>query len=100
MHRHQRTIDTRVCVSHRRRRKSQSETQMPDDFTLSRRRFLGAAMTTLAASELELMGLVAAQARPRSSEGSASFGPVKQIKAGVLNIGYVEEGTANGPAVV
>jgi pimeloyl-ACP methyl ester carboxylesterase len=30
----------------------------------------------------------------------ASFGPVKQIKAGVLNVGYVEAGPADGPAVV
>jgi len=30
----------------------------------------------------------------------ASFGPVKQIEAGVLNTGYVEAGPADGPAVV
>ncbi|MGO4430507.1 alpha/beta fold hydrolase, partial [Streptomyces sp. MCAF7] len=29
-----------------------------------------------------------------------SFGPVKQIKAGDLNVGYVEAGPANGPPVV
>ena len=29
-----------------------------------------------------------------------SFGSVKQIEAGVLNVGYVEAGPANGPAVV
>jgi pimeloyl-ACP methyl ester carboxylesterase len=31
---------------------------------------------------------------------SASFGPVKQIEAGVLNHGYVEAGPAGGPAVM
>jgi pimeloyl-ACP methyl ester carboxylesterase len=31
---------------------------------------------------------------------SASFGPVKQIEAGVLNHGYVEAGPADGPAVL
>jgi pimeloyl-ACP methyl ester carboxylesterase len=30
----------------------------------------------------------------------ASFGPVKQIEAGVLDTGYVEAGPADGPAVV
>ncbi|MCL2419519.1 MAG: alpha/beta hydrolase [Conexibacteraceae bacterium] len=30
----------------------------------------------------------------------SSFGPVKQIEAGVLNVGYVEAGPADGPAVV
>ena len=30
----------------------------------------------------------------------ASFSPVKQIEAGVLNTGYVEAGPADGPAVV
>jgi pimeloyl-ACP methyl ester carboxylesterase len=31
---------------------------------------------------------------------SNSFGPVKQIDAGVLNVGYVESGPSDGPAVV
>jgi pimeloyl-ACP methyl ester carboxylesterase len=31
---------------------------------------------------------------------STSFVPVKQIEAGVLNVGYVDAGPANGPAVV
>ena len=31
---------------------------------------------------------------------SSSFGPVKQIDAGVLNVGYVDSGPSDGPAVV
>ena len=31
---------------------------------------------------------------------SLSFGPLKQIEAGVLNVGYVEAGPANGQAVM
>ncbi|MBT2225436.1 alpha/beta fold hydrolase [Nonomuraea sp. NEAU-A123] len=31
---------------------------------------------------------------------NASFGPLKQINAGVLNVGYAEAGPADGPAVV
>jgi pimeloyl-ACP methyl ester carboxylesterase len=30
----------------------------------------------------------------------ASFAPIKQIDAGVLNVGYAEAGPANGPAVI
>src|SRR6476646_7700903 len=36
---------------------------------------------------------------PPSSAGTA-FGPVKQIEAGVLNVGYVDSGPSDGPAVV
>ncbi|MDB5048830.1 MAG: hypothetical protein JWO30_1901 [Fibrobacteres bacterium] len=38
-------------------------------------------------------------ASPKPGSG-ASFGPLKQIDAGVLNIGYVESGPAQGPAVI
>jgi pimeloyl-ACP methyl ester carboxylesterase len=37
---------------------------------------------------------------PAHSSSSTSFGPVKQIDAGVLNVGYVESGPSDGPAVV
>jgi pimeloyl-ACP methyl ester carboxylesterase len=37
---------------------------------------------------------------PARSSSSSSFGPVKQIDAGVLNVGYVESGPSQGPAVV
>jgi pimeloyl-ACP methyl ester carboxylesterase len=37
---------------------------------------------------------------PARSSSSASFGPVKQIDAGVLNVGYVDSGPSDGPAVV
>jgi pimeloyl-ACP methyl ester carboxylesterase len=33
-------------------------------------------------------------------EAATSFGPLKQIEAGLLNVGYVEAGPADGPAVV
>src|SRR6202046_2013096 len=35
--------------------------------------------------------------KPRTNK---SFGPLKQINAGLLNVGYVEAGPANGPAVI
>src|SRR4030081_3344426 len=37
---------------------------------------------------------------PAHSSSSTSFGPVKQIDAGVLNVGYVESGPSDGPAVL
>ncbi len=36
----------------------------------------------------------------KSSGVNNSLGPVKQIDAGLLNIGYVEDGPANGPVVI
>jgi pimeloyl-ACP methyl ester carboxylesterase len=78
---------------------------MADDISWSRRRFLGTAATTLAATELGLMPSFNMQApqvagTPATSPRAASittFGPPKQIDAGVLNIGYVDAGPANGP---
>jgi hypothetical protein len=68
-----------------------------------RRSFLRNAALTLAAAELAATG----SADSQSSEGKApqikagtntSFGPLKQIDAGLLNVGYAEAGPANGPA--
>jgi hypothetical protein len=45
---------------------------------------------------------MAATVSPASSSTAASsaFGPVRQIDAGLLNVGYVDSGPADGPAVV
>jgi pimeloyl-ACP methyl ester carboxylesterase len=60
----------------------------------ARRRLLGVAVTTVAAAELAI-------AHPANAQpASRSFGPLKQVDAGVLNIGYAEAGPGNGPAVV
>jgi pimeloyl-ACP methyl ester carboxylesterase len=68
---------------------------MFEDIQLARRGFLGAAAVVLA----ELGGLGTVHAH--SSAGSnKSFGMLKQIDAGVLNVGYAEAGPANGPAVI
>ena len=70
---------------------------------LHRRRFLGAAAVALAAAELGVIRSARAQAsapnQPAAS-GGASFGPLKQIDAGVLNVGYADAGPADGPAVI
>jgi pimeloyl-ACP methyl ester carboxylesterase len=66
-----------------------------------RRRFLGTAAATFAAAELGLFG--SADAQPKAVNMSAAksdFGPVKQVDAGVLSVGYVEDGSANGRPVI
>jgi pimeloyl-ACP methyl ester carboxylesterase len=76
------------------------------DTNHNRRRFLGTAgAAALAAGAAQLGMMNSAQAQTRTSTagavaGSASFGPVRQIEAGVLNIGYVEVGPADGYPVV
>ena len=79
---------------------------MNSEDDLGRRAFLGAAAMTLAAIR-----------RPPTSDGSTShsagvplsptqrgsgnwFDVVKQIDAGLLNVGYAEAGPANGPVVM
>jgi pimeloyl-ACP methyl ester carboxylesterase len=52
-----------------------------------------------------LVTLASKQAMCRRSEGDANvqdivFGPVKQIEAGTLDVGYVEVGPSDGPPVV
>jgi pimeloyl-ACP methyl ester carboxylesterase len=63
---------------------------------------------TMAAAQLGLIGAATAQsrptppaARPTTPPGThTSFGALKQIEAGVLNVGYAEAGPAAGPAVL
>src|SRR5689334_18417455 len=67
-----------------------------------RRLFLRYAVSTLAAAELGMIGSARAQASqmaPIKRGTRTSFGSVKQIDAGLLNVGYAEAGPANGPAV-
>ena len=73
-----------------------------------RRRFLGIAVMTTAAAKLVMIGATDAQSSkihpsdvPMITPGShTSFGPLKQIDAGVLNVGDAEAGPADGPAVM
>jgi pimeloyl-ACP methyl ester carboxylesterase len=70
-----------------------------------RRRFVGSAAMAVAATQLGMIGAAAAQRMevkvPAIKPGTnTSFGPLKQIDAGVLNVGYAEAGPANGPVVI
>jgi pimeloyl-ACP methyl ester carboxylesterase len=82
----------------------------------NRRHFLGAAALTLAAAPLGLLGGVVTasgidrpatprQKMPADSPGAAGGtngtpGPLKQINAGMLNVGYAEAGPSDGPVVL
>jgi pimeloyl-ACP methyl ester carboxylesterase len=79
-----------------------------DGINRHRRRFLGAASATVAAAQLGMIGSAAAQVGhtravtlPAMKPGTnTTFGPLRQIDAGVLNVGYAEAGPPDGPAVV
>jgi pimeloyl-ACP methyl ester carboxylesterase len=60
-----------------------------------RRRFLGVAGITLATAQFTMTSAAAAQ-----SGTNTSFGALKQIDAGLLNVGYAEAGPADGPPVI
>jgi pimeloyl-ACP methyl ester carboxylesterase len=73
-----------------------------------RRRFLETAAMTFAAAQLGMTG--SAKARSSKTKPAApptikpgtntSFGPLKEIDAGALNVGYAEAGPATGPAAI
>ena len=65
-----------------------------------RRKFFGIAAGTVAVG-LGVVDLARAETEaPRSSASNASFGTIKQIDAGVLNVGYAEAGPSNGPVAI
>jgi pimeloyl-ACP methyl ester carboxylesterase len=76
-----------------------------DEVNQHRRRFFGTAAMAVVATQLGMIGPAAAQRvetkMPAIKPGTnTSFGPLKQIDAGVLNVGYAEAGPNNGPAVI
>jgi pimeloyl-ACP methyl ester carboxylesterase len=75
-----------------------------DHINQHRRRFFGAAVLTLAAARLGLIGTAAAQgtpALPAVKPGThTSFGLLKQVDVGVLNVGYAEAGPVDGAPVI
>lgn len=77
---------------------------MITSFDYNRRRFLGAAAIGLAAAGFTIgTAPVRAQGSGQGTLGRAlppGFGPLKQIRAGVLDIGYAEAGPRDGPPVI
>jgi pimeloyl-ACP methyl ester carboxylesterase len=76
---------------------------MAEQINHDRRRLLGTAALTIAAAELAMIGSANGQSRtisPIKPGTNTSFSSLKQIDAGVLNVGYAEAGPANGPPVI
>ena len=81
---------------------------MSEEINHDRRRFLRTAAMTIAAAQVGRTGSAAAQSSranpasvPTIKPGTnKSFGSLKQIDAGALNVGYAEAGPTAGPAVI
>jgi pimeloyl-ACP methyl ester carboxylesterase len=76
--------------------------KVSEDIDYKRRRFFGMTAMTVAAAELGLIDAVRAQSSLTTTHpvSDTSFAIMKQINAGVLNIGYAEAGPAGGPVVI
>jgi pimeloyl-ACP methyl ester carboxylesterase len=81
---------------------------MHEDIDYGRRRFVGTAALTVAAAQLGVVTTAAAQSGNEPSKRlpsikpgtNSSFGPIKQIDAGLLNVGYAEAGPTDGAPVL
>src|SRR5436190_6056132 len=80
---------------------------MSEEIVKDRRHFLGKALAAMAGAELAFAMPAGAQpsGEPRNAAAArsgthTSFGPLKQVDAGVLNVGYAESGPTNGPVVL
>src|SRR5262245_22696005 len=81
---------------------------MSEEVNHDRRRFLATSAMTLAAVQLGMKGSADAQSTkpkpalvpPIKPGRNTSFGSLKQIDAGVLNVGYAEAGPSNGATVI
>jgi pimeloyl-ACP methyl ester carboxylesterase len=78
---------------------------MSNEINHQRRRFFGMAAMTLAAAEFGVTSQAGAQSAAAApavarTRFHTSFAALKQIEAGVLDVGYAEAGPANGPAVL
>ena len=73
-------------------------TKIAEQIDRRRRSFVGAAAMTFTAAQFGMIGSANAQAVKPATH--ASFGPLKQIDAGLLNVGYAEAGPADGPPII
>jgi pimeloyl-ACP methyl ester carboxylesterase len=84
------------------------ESQMSEQINDDRRRFFGTAAITIAAAQFAMSGSADAQSSKAKTTGAravkpgthTSFASLKQIDAGLLNVGYAEAGPADGPPVI
>jgi pimeloyl-ACP methyl ester carboxylesterase len=80
---------------------------MHDDISYPRRRFFSTATIGLAVIQMPMIAAAVSPANDRKSlaavvhlNDGTSFGPLKQIEAGVLNVGYSETGSPDGRPVI
>ncbi len=81
---------------------------MSNEINHDRRRFLATVAMTIAATQLGMISCAgeqssktnAANLPPIKPGTNTSFGPLRQIDAGVLNVGYAEAGPTAGSAVM
>ena len=82
--------------------------KMSEEINYNHRRFLGTAAMTIAAAQFGMLGCETAPTsmtkpadQPTMKPGTnMSFGSLKQINAGVLNVGYTEAGPSDGRTVI
>ena len=74
---------------------------------ISRRRLLAMSSISAVATLLAGLGRFTSSGNAKASDlltttfrTNTSFGPIKQIDSGLLNVGYAESGSANGPAII
>jgi pimeloyl-ACP methyl ester carboxylesterase len=82
---------------------------MSEKIDSARRGFMGKTALSLAAAQFGLLGTAEAAQTSLSTSTTVppinpgthtTFASIKQINAGLLNIGYAEDGPADGPAVI
>jgi pimeloyl-ACP methyl ester carboxylesterase len=81
---------------------------MSNEIDRERRRFFGTAAMTLATAQFALTGAAQADSIKTKSViaqaikpgANTAFASLKQIDAGLLNVGYAEAGPPNGPAIL
>jgi pimeloyl-ACP methyl ester carboxylesterase len=85
-----------------------SKSKAPEIVDFRRRSFLGTAAVAAAATHFGMINSAFADSDrgkrstlPEVKPGAhTTFGPLKQIDAGLLNVGYADAGPADGPAVL
>src|SRR4051812_40191341 len=89
-------------------RSNMGERDMSTGASSNRRRFLSGAAIALAAAELGMSDSANAQPSggklasvpPIKAGSNTSFPSLKQVDAGLLNVGYAEAGPGDGPVVI
>ena len=81
---------------------------MSKEIKYNRRLFLSNTVMTIAAAELTMIGFASAQSKNANPQyttantgvSKGTFDTLKQVDAGVLNVGYAEAGAADSPPVI